>query len=420
MTSNGISRDLTVLALVTARGGSKGFPNKNLELLRGHSLVAWAVAAGTQSRLVTRTICSTDSHAIAEEAERYGAEVPFLRPPSLAADVTPDLPVFLHALDFLEQTEAWVPEFVVHLRPTAPLRTIGLVDRSIELLAGRPEATSVRAVCPAPSNPYKMWKLPDGSEPDDVPLMIPLLRDSSITEPFNAPRQRLPPVWWQIGTVDTVRTNVLREGSMTGNAVLPLFVDAALGIDIDSPEDLRRAEGAAAAFTDCVLPGHLVDWSDVRMLVVDIDGTLTPGEIYYGPEGEALKRFHTHDGRGIEMVRNAGVKVAIITQESSPFSLARAKKLQIDEVCIGVTDKVAALEDICQRLGVSLGSVAYVGDDLGDRPVMEAVTRAGGIACAVADARPEIEKAAHFVAPNKGGFGAVRDVCDRILEARHR
>jgi CMP-N,N'-diacetyllegionaminic acid synthase len=401
-----------VLALVTARGGSKGFPDKNLKTLRGHPLVGWAVAAGVQSRLVTRTICSTDSDEIRAAAERYGAEVPFMRPSSLAEDDTPDLPVFLHALDHLAAKDSWIPDLVVHLRPTAPLRPRGLVDESIELLAAHPEATSVRAVCPAPSNPYKMWRIPAGTDPADAPLMTPLLEYPPVPQAFNAPRQLLPTVYWQVGTVDTSRTSTLLNGSMTGDAILPLLVNSELAIDIDSNGDLERAANADTG--DCVVPGHLVRWENVRMLVLDVDGTLTPGEIYYGPDGERLKRFHTHDGRGIEMLREIGVKVAIITQEASAFTRARAEKLHIDEVHIAVSDKVAVLEGICQRNGIDLASVAYVGDDLGDRAALNAVAQAGGISCAVSDARPEIVEIAHFVTRNKGGFGAVRDVCDQI------
>jgi CMP-N-acetylneuraminic acid synthetase len=145
--------NVSVLALVTARGGSKGIPGKNLKELYGHPLVAWAVAAGVQSNLVTRTICSTDSEEIGMVAERYGAEVPFMRPPTLAEDTTPDLPVFLHVLDYLAMEDSWVPDVIVHLRPTTPLRPRGLVDRSIELLTRHPVATSVRAVCEAPTTP---------------------------------------------------------------------------------------------------------------------------------------------------------------------------------------------------------------------------------------------------------------------------
>ena len=139
-----------VLALVTARGGSKGIHRKNLRLLDGHPLVGWAVAAGIQAKTVTRTVCSTNDVDIAAAAREYGAEVPFIRPSELSLDDTRDLPVFLHTLDWLQAEESWVPDIVIHLRPTAPLRPIGLLDQSIDLLRSNASATSVRAVCQLP------------------------------------------------------------------------------------------------------------------------------------------------------------------------------------------------------------------------------------------------------------------------------
>lgn len=405
-----------VLALIPARGGSKGLVRKNLRLLGGHPLVAWSVAAGRQARLVTRTLCSTDDPEIAEAARRYGAEVPFLRPAELAQDLTLDLPVFQHALEWLDTHERWVPDLVVQLRPTSPIRPAGLVDQSIELLLADPGASGVRAVCPAPCNPHKMWRLP-GSPGAGVTYMTPLLDVPGIPEPYNAPRQALPPVWWQIGTVDTVRAPVIRAGSMSGSRLLPLRLDPDLAIDIDGEEGLRQAE-AALARLPCVHPGPLPDWRRIRLLVLDVDGTLTPGTMYFDGEGEALKRFHTHDGKGIALVRERGVHVAIVTQESTPFAAARARKLKLEEVHLGVTDKVACVQAIAARLGLGFDQVACVGDDVGDVPLLQAVRTAGGIGCAVADARPEARAAAVFVTPNRGGTGAVRDVCDRLVAAR--
>src|SRR5688500_3352584 len=127
-----------VLALVPARGGSKGIPQKNLRHLRGHPLVGWAVAAGLDASRVDRTICSTDDSDIAEVAANYGADVPFLRPSSLAEDRTTDLEVFQHALTWLERVEQWVPDVVVLLRPTSPIRPVGLVDEAIKMLEDDP------------------------------------------------------------------------------------------------------------------------------------------------------------------------------------------------------------------------------------------------------------------------------------------
>jgi N-acylneuraminate cytidylyltransferase len=230
--------DCRVLAVVPARGGSKGLPRKNILPLGGHPLIAWSIAAGLQAQTVSRVLCSTDDAEIAQVAARYGAEVPFLRPAELAMDDTLDLPVFQHALEWLEREHGWRADVVVQLRPTSPLRFLGQVDEAVRLLLATPEATGVRTVIPAPANPFKMWLLP---EPADAPWLRPLLPVPGLAEPFNMPRQQLPQAYWQTGTIDVVRADVIRGGRMSGDRLLPLIVDPRQSIDIDGPADLIAA-----------------------------------------------------------------------------------------------------------------------------------------------------------------------------------
>jgi CMP-N-acetylneuraminic acid synthetase len=227
-----------VLAVVPARGGSKSIPRKNLLGLAGHPLIAYSIAAGLAARTVTRLLVSTDDEEIAEAARRYGAEVPFLRPDELAQDDTPDLPVFQHTLTWLAAQEGYRPEIVVQLRPTSPFRRVAHIDAAVELLVGNPAADAVRTVCVPFQNPFKMWRLgPDG-------FMQPLGRELGLSgEPYNLPRQALPEVYWQTGYVDAARPAViLKQNSMTGRRILPLVIDPGEWVDIDSPDDWRRAE----------------------------------------------------------------------------------------------------------------------------------------------------------------------------------
>jgi N-acylneuraminate cytidylyltransferase len=229
---------MEVLAVVPARGGSKGLPRKNVAPFLGRPLVVWSVDAARDAQLVTRVVVSTDDAEIAEIASANGAEVPFVRPAELAADDVRDLPVFEHALGWLREHEGYVPDVVVHLRPTSPLRPAGLVDQAIQLLLDEPRAESVRAVCEAPCNPYKMWRITDG-------VLAPLL-DSDVPEHWNAPRQALPTVHWQIGTVDAIRTATIVSGhSMSGDVIVPLVVDPALAGDIDDQWSFESTERMA-------------------------------------------------------------------------------------------------------------------------------------------------------------------------------
>jgi N-acylneuraminate cytidylyltransferase len=190
------------------------------------------------AKTVTRLIVSTDDEEIAGVARKYGAEVPFLRPAEHSQDNTTDLPVFRHALEWLQEHESYQPDIVVQLRPTSPFRRVRHIDESVRMLLENPDADAARTVCIPFQNPFKMWRIsPDG-------FMQPLGSELGIPyEPYNQPRQALPDVYWQTGYVDACRADtILNKNSMTGRRILPLVIDPAEWIDIDSPDDWLRAE----------------------------------------------------------------------------------------------------------------------------------------------------------------------------------
>jgi CMP-N,N'-diacetyllegionaminic acid synthase len=232
-----VSPDGSVVALIPARGGSKGLPRKNLADLGGRPLLAWSVESALQATTVDRVVVCTDDEEIAAAARSAGAEVPWVRPAELATDDAADLPVFEHALDRLDAVGPPVEVFV-HLRPTSPFREPGLIDRAVSLLRSHPGVDSVRSVSPVAKTPFKMWFV------DDEGFMEPVV-GSWEEECFNRPRQALPPVWTQDGTLDVVRAGVVRGGSMTGRRVLALRHDSPL-VDVDTAEDLERARSIAA------------------------------------------------------------------------------------------------------------------------------------------------------------------------------
>lgn len=228
---------MEVLAIIPARGGSKGLPNKNILPLLGHPLIAYSIQAAKQSSLVTRTIVSTDSPVIAEVSKKYGAEVPFLRPTALAADLSRDLEVFQHALQWLDSNEGYKPDLIIQLRPTSPVRTMGLLDEAIKRLI-KSDADSLRIVTPSPITPYKMWFVDD-----ETSVMRPVLSLKGVSEPFNEPRQSLPKTYWQIGTLDVIRPHVvLNQNSMSGQRILPYVVGNEFAVDIDDIQSFKKAE----------------------------------------------------------------------------------------------------------------------------------------------------------------------------------
>ncbi len=153
----------------------------------------------------------------------------------------------------------------------------------------------------------------------------------------------------------------------------------------------------------------------IRLLVSDVDGVLTDAGVYYSAEGEALKRFSMRDGMGVELLRQAGIRTALLTREQSPIVAARAKKLHIESLWSGQLDKREALPRLVSELGVSAEAVAYIGDDVNDLGALGWVAEAGLAACP-SDAVPKVQRAAHFVTAARGGHGAFRELCDLILD----
>jgi 3-deoxy-D-manno-octulosonate 8-phosphate phosphatase (KDO 8-P phosphatase) len=151
----------------------------------------------------------------------------------------------------------------------------------------------------------------------------------------------------------------------------------------------------------------------IRLLVLDVDGVLTDGRLYYGPRGEELKVFHVRDGLGLKQLMQAGIGVSVISGRSSDAVLARCRELGIAHLEQGCDDKVAALERILKSLGLSGADALCVVDDTSDLQLMRSV----GHAVAVADAHPEVQRAADRVTTLNGGQGAVREVCDWLLAA---
>ncbi len=405
-----------VLALIPARGGSKGIPRKNIRPFGGYPLIAWSIAAALQAETVTRVIVSTDDEEIAAVARAYGADVPFRRPAEFAQDATPDLPVFVHALEWLAREENYRPDVVVQLRPTSPVRPQGMVDAAVRKLLRHADADCVRGVVPAGQNPHKMWRLPGG---DEAPMQN-LLDVPGIAEPYNAPRQSLPPVYWQTGHVDAIRpATILQKGSMSGERIYPLVLDARYAVDLDTPQDWLLAEWLLSfgGLEDIVWPGRPRRPMPARiaLLALDFDGVLTDNRVWTDQDGRESVAAHRGDAFGLAALRRAGVDVVVISKERNPVVAARCAKMGIP--CYhGVDDKRTLLRRYLQERGIAPAETVFVGNDLNDLPAFEVA----GWGVAVADAQPEVRRAADFVLSRPGGHGAVRELCDLILQTLER
>ena len=155
----------------------------------------------------------------------------------------------------------------------------------------------------------------------------------------------------------------------------------------------------------------MMDFKNIQLLILDVDGVLTDGKIYLAADGQEIKVFHTLDGNGIKMLLQAGIQVAIITGRDAPATATRVKQLGIQHYYAGVADKIKAFEDLLQKTQIAEKNCAYMGDDLPDLPVLRRV----GLSAAPDNAHDSIKKEVALVTQRKGGEGAVRELCDRIL-----
>jgi len=226
---------MDILAIIPARGGSIGIPRKNLVDFEGAPLVVHSIRHALASDRITRTIVSSEDEEILEIARRAGAETPFVRPPELAEDHVLDLPVFVHALDHLADTEAYVPDIVVHLRPTAPHRDPKWIDEAIQLLIAHPEADAVRSVSQPDKHPYRIFTI------DAAGYLRPIMAHEH-PEPYLLRRQDLPAMYYYNCVIDVTRAStILNKQSMTGDRLFPYVMHPDDVIDIDTPRDLAIA-----------------------------------------------------------------------------------------------------------------------------------------------------------------------------------
>jgi len=225
-----------IIAIIPARGGSKGIPKKNIIDLGGYPLIAYSIIAAKLSKKIDRVIVSTDSEEIANIAKKYGAEVPFLRPKEFATDKSPDIEFVKHALNWLKENENISPELIVHLSPPTPFRDPEIIDRAIQEMLEDKEATSLRSAYLYEQSGYKLAKIKKGYweffGKEDF---------KEGEEYYNLPRQELPLTYNLTCYVDILLPKTIKETeTLHGGKIKPFIVSPTP--DIDSLDDLEEAK----------------------------------------------------------------------------------------------------------------------------------------------------------------------------------
>lgn len=231
---------MEILGIIPARGGSRGVPRKNVRLLAGKPLIVWAIEEAKLSKRLTRTVVSTEDEEIAAIARSCGGEVPFLRPMELAKDMSTDIEFIEHALAELRRLENYIPEIIVRLPPTSPLRIAEDIDTGIGTLLADDGADSARPVIEAPKHPYKTWKIQEGGK-----YLEPFFSKdvTGFDEPHNLPRQLFPKAYIHTGAMDVIRRGTIEKlHSTSGRRVAFFFMPEERSVNIDTLPDFEFAE----------------------------------------------------------------------------------------------------------------------------------------------------------------------------------
>ncbi|GHD52140.1 MULTISPECIES: N-acylneuraminate cytidylyltransferase [Streptomyces] len=387
-----------VLAVIPARGGSKGVPAKNLLPVGGVPLVARAVRECRATRLVTDVVVSTDDQAIAAAAREAGAEV-VLRPAAIAGDTATSEAAVLHALDAHEALHGSAVDVVLLVQCTSPFIT----REDIDGVAGAVVENGADTALTVANFHGFIWR--DAAD-ESTEGGNGVNHDKS----FRPRRQDRPQDLLETGAAYAMDAAGLREHQhrFFGRTEL-VRTDPARVLEIDDPHDLARARALAPLF-DANRPGSLPTAEDIDAVVLDFDGTQTDDRVLIDSDGREFVSVHRGDGLGIAALRKSGLTMLILSTEQNPVVAARARKLKIP-VLHGIDRKDLALKQWCEEQGIAPERVLYVGNDVNDLPCFALV----GWPVAVASAHDVVRGAARAVTTVPGGDGAIREIASWIL-----
>ena len=367
------------IGIIPARGGSKGIPRKNIKQILGFPLIYWSIEAAKESIYLDDFYVSTEDEEIARIAEKYGAKV-LLRPSELAKDETTTISVLNDIVKHIKCDN------IVVLQPTSPIRNFNTIDDCIKQYKSGNYDTLATG--------YYSKIIEYGTHQ-------------------NIRRQDINGFFYDDGNIYIINSNLIKDKKWYGERVFKKINEKELNYEIDDLTDLKIVSNL---LEERLIQGKQPSsfhkkLSNIKLLAMDVDGILTDAGMYYSEKGDELKKFNTIDGKGIELIRNIGVKTAIITSENTKIVERRAKKLKIDFLYQGIDRKDVIIKEIAKKQNINLNQIAYIGDDLNDISALKIV----GFPITVKNARKENKSHAKLIVPICGGDGCVRYVCDLIV-----
>jgi YrbI family 3-deoxy-D-manno-octulosonate 8-phosphate phosphatase len=391
----GIKVDMKIVALIPARGGSKGIPGKNLKIVGGLPLVARSVLAARGAMKIDQTYVSSDSSDILLISESYGA-LPIYRPALIAKDESSTEDVLCHFLTELK-TRGELPEILVYLQCTSPFTTSADVSRILQALLENP---AVDCAFSAIQDHAFLWEI-DGNGVG-----------KGINHAAYSQRKRRQDIaersYRENGAVYAIRVNAFMDSNNRFcRAALPVSIDRTLPFEIDDPFELDMARQLSCMFPQ---PGTSRTLQSCRAVVMDFDGVLTNDKVIVSEFGHESVVCSRADGLGIGMLKKAGLRILILTKEENPVVHKRAEKIDV-EIISGAHEKLTALKTWAVTNELNPAEIAYVGNDVNDLKCIEWV----GFPFAPSDAHPQIVNSGCIILSKSGGEGVIRELADIIL-----
>lgn len=380
------------VAFIPVRGGSKSIPLKNIKPINGRPLIYWTLDAAVDCNEIDAVIVSTDSQEIKNVVDKYGS--PKVKVVSRSEAVSTDTASTESVM--IEFARNYDFENIVLIQATSPLLASGDITNGINKFS----EDNIDSVLSVVRQKRFIWE-----EKSDVVSAINY-------DPLNRPRrQDFDGYLVENGAFYvTTRDNLLStECRISGNiGVVEMFEETYF--EIDEPSDWVIVEGLLKKKAG--MGSDVKTIKRIKCVLTDSDGVLTDGGMYYSENGDELKKFNTKDGMGFKLLKEAGIITGIITGENIELVRRRAEKMKVDEVYLGIQDKMKILNEICSKYDLNYEEIAYIGDDINDLEVIKTV----GLGCTVHDGMKCVKDIANVITKAKGGEGAVREIVEMILE----
>lgn len=385
------------VAFIPVRGGSKSIHLKNIKEILGKPLVYWVIHAAYACKYIDKIYVATDSEVIRNAVQNIanGFDVPdkiavISRSPETATDTAST------EMAMLEFAHNYLFDNIVLIQATSPLLTAEYLDKGFGIYE-QEETDSVISVV---RQKRFIWKSDREGRVNAVNY-----------EYQNRPRrQEFDGFLVENGAFYiTSRENLLKSECRISGVVRAVEMDEASYFEIDEPEDFVIIENLLKKKIE-----NKIVRKSIKLFLTDCDGCLTDGGMYYSEEGDELKKFHTHDGMGFQLLHDKNILTGIITGENRKLNRNRAYKLKLDIFEMGIKDKASKIKELCNEYKIGLDEVAYVGDDLNDIEALKIV----GFPCSVNNAIDEVKKMAIYTSSKSGGNGAIREIIDYILSTQ--